>query len=176
MSKNTGSDVIGALSALLDYGFDRPAWHGPNLRGALRGLSAELAARRPAAGRHCIWELALHCAYWKYAACRRLTGEGARGSFPRRPSNFPRLPERPDAAAWAADLALLDETHRRLRAAVAAFPERRLSEDLGKTSALRLIGGIAAHDVYHAGQIRLLIKLLDGKRRGGKRATAASAV
>jgi len=164
MSKHTESDVIGALTALVDYGFDRPAWHGPNLRGALRGLTAAQAARRPAPGRHCIWELALHCAYWKYAACRRLTGEGARGSFPRRPSNFPRLPERPDAAAWAADLALLDETHRRLRAAVAAFPARRLSESLGKTSALRLICGIAAHDVYHAGQVRLLIKLLSAKR------------
>lgn len=73
---------IRLLLALLDEGFDRAAWHGPNLRGALRGLTAAHAAQRPAPGRHCIWEIALHCAYWKYAVCRRLTGEGARGSFP----------------------------------------------------------------------------------------------
>ncbi len=164
MTRGEGTDVVEALAGLLDEAYDRPAWHGPNLRGALRGLAAAAAARRPAPGRHCIWEIALHCAYWKYAVRRRLTGEGARGSFPRRPSNWPRLPERPDAAAWRSDLALLDDAHEKLRAAVAAFPARRLGERRGQSTAARLIYGIAAHDVYHAGQIRLLIKLAGSKR------------
>ncbi len=164
MAKANATDPVAVLTSLLDEGFDRPGWHGPNLRGALRGLSARDAARRPAPGRHCIWEIALHCAYWKYAVCRRLTGEGARGSFPRRPSNWPRMPERPGAATWREDLALLDEAHAALRAAVAAFPARRLGERRGKGTAGRLIYGIAAHDVYHAGQIRLIIKLLGPKR------------
>ncbi|HVN76040.1 MAG TPA: DinB family protein [Thermoanaerobaculaceae bacterium] len=163
MAHRRGSDAIKVLTDLLDEGFDAPAWHGPNLRGALKGLTASQAARRPAPGRHCIWEIALHCAYWKYAVRRRLTGEGARGSFPRRPSNWPRLPERPDTAAWRADLALLDESHRLLRAAVASFPARRLGERHGRSTAGRLIYGIAAHDLYHAGQVRLLIKLLGAK-------------
>ena len=164
MAKRGETTVVGVLIDLLDEAFDRPAWHGPNLRGALRGLTAEEAARRPEPGRHCIWELALHCAYWKYAACRRLTGEGARGSFPRRPSNFPRMPARPDAAAWKADLLLLDEMHSLLRGTVASFPARRLGERMGRSTAVRLIYGIAAHDLYHAGQVRLLIKLVGAKR------------
>jgi hypothetical protein len=159
MTSKPVTSEVKLLLALLDEGFDKPGWHGPNLRGALRRLTAAQAALRPAPGRHCIWEIALHCAYWKYAVCRRLTRQGVRGSFPRRPSNWPRLPESPAAATWTADLALLDETHLKLRAAVAAFPARRLGEHRGKSTAGRLIYGIAAHDLYHAGQVRLLIKL-----------------
>jgi len=71
---------ITAILDLIDQAFDHHAWHGTNLRGSLRGLSAEDAAWRPAAGRHSIWELAVHAAYWKYVVRRRLTGE-KKGSF-----------------------------------------------------------------------------------------------
>ena len=63
------------LLALVDEAYDRRSWHGPNLRGSLRGLSAAEAAWRPSPGRHSAWEIAVHAAYWKYAAWRRLTGE-----------------------------------------------------------------------------------------------------
>jgi uncharacterized damage-inducible protein DinB len=166
VSARSATTKIKLLLALLDEAYDHPAWHGPNLRGALRGLSAEQAAWRPGAGRNSIWEIALHCAYWKYAVHRRLSGEGRRGSFPRKPSNWPALPARPGAATWKADLALLDEQHRRLRENVAASPDEKLGRRLGKSTATRLIYGIAAHDLYHAGQIRLLIKLSGGKQPG----------
>ncbi len=52
----SGSDAVGLLLALLDEAFDHKAWHGTNLRGSLRGLSARAAAWRPAAGRHNVWE------------------------------------------------------------------------------------------------------------------------
>jgi hypothetical protein len=74
-----------ALLDLVDEAFDRKSWHGTNLRGAIRGVSAALAALR--AG--------------------RLS----------RPVGAERYP--------------------------AAF----------------LIRGVAAHDLYHAGQIQLLKKL-----------------
>jgi hypothetical protein len=93
----------------------RRAWHGTNLRGSLRRVSAAEAAFRPQPARHNIWELALHCAYWKYTVRRRLLGE-KRGSFPLAGSNFFRRPEgAPRDADWKRDVALLDETHRRLR-------------------------------------------------------------
>jgi len=166
VSARNATPEIKLLLALLDEAYDHPAWHGPNLRGALRGLSGEQAVWRPAPGRNSIWQIALHCAYWKYAVYRRLSGEGARGSFPRKPSNWPALPSRCEAASWKADLALLDEQHRRLREGVATFPAERLGRSLGKSTAVRLIYGIAAHDLYHAGQVRLLIKLSGGKRKG----------
>lgn len=154
---------IGILLHLFDEAFDRKAWHGPNLWGTVRVLSAEDAAWRPAPGRHSIQELALHCAYWKYAVRRKLTG-AKRGSFPLKGSNFfPR--EGPTAlAAWAGDLALLREEHRKLREAVEAFPARKLRRRAPKSrrTFLGLIAGAAAHDVYHTGQIRLILRLAKG--------------
>jgi uncharacterized damage-inducible protein DinB len=69
-------------------------------------------------------------------------------------------PGRATEAAWRADIALLGNEHRLLREAVAAFPSRRLSERSGSggVSPFDLIAGVAAHDLYHAGQVQLLKK------------------
>ena len=152
--------AISMLLASLDEAFDHKAWHGANLRGSLRGLTAQQAARRPAPGRHNIWEIAVHAAYWKYAVRRTITDE-KRGSFPLRGSNwFPR--EEPDAIAWRRDLELLGAEHRQLRAVVAALPAARLNQLSAKKvyTIGGLIRGIAAHDLYHGGQIQLLKRLV----------------
>jgi uncharacterized damage-inducible protein DinB len=153
---------LALLLRLLDEGFDRKAWHGPNLRGALRRVDVETASHRPAPGRHTIWEIAVHAAYWKYAVRRRITAE-PRGSFPYKGSNWFARPApgvHPDdrPAAWAADLALLDEQHRLLRAAVAALAPAVLDviPPGCKLTSQESVYSIAMHDVYHAGQVRLL--------------------
>jgi hypothetical protein len=138
------------LLEFLDEAFDKKSWHGPNLLGALRGVTATQAALRVFPGKHNIWELTLHCAYWKYTVRRRLTGE-KRGSFVLKGSNFFERPLPGDAseAAWKADLKILREEHLRLRKVVAALKQEDASQR-------HLIRGVAAHDLYHAGQIRLL--------------------
>src|ERR1043166_3458917 len=107
---------IAWLLDLLDEAFDKKSWHGPNLRSSIRGVTAAEAAWRPAPGRHNIWELALHAAYWKYAARRRLEG-GKRGGFALPGSNFFPRPEpgRRGEADWRADRALLEREHQALR-------------------------------------------------------------
>ena len=97
------------LLAALDEAFDKKSWHGPNLRGAIRGVSAEQASWRPEGGRHNIWELTLHAAYWKYVVRRRLLKE-KRGSFALAGSNFFERPEGGAAteAAWKKDIAILE--------------------------------------------------------------------
>jgi hypothetical protein len=138
------------LLSIIDQAYDRKSWHGPNLRGSIRGLSLKQAAWRPDGKRHNIWEIVVHAAYWKYVVRRKLTGE-PRGSFPLKGSNWFRRPEECTEKAWKSDVALLDQMHRSVRDAIA-----------GSTAGdLKLISGIAAHDVYHAGQIQLLKKLSD---------------
>jgi hypothetical protein len=157
---------LSLLLHLLDEAYEKQAWHGPNLRGSIRGLGPAQAAWRPAKGRHNVWEIVVHAAYWKYVARRRLRGE-KRGSFPLKGSNwFPR-PEATTEEAWRADIALLDEMHRGLRQAVADLAPEDLDRTPtgSKVSNLRLIAGIAAHDVYHAGQIQLLKRLVGIKKR-----------
>jgi uncharacterized damage-inducible protein DinB len=151
---------IKVLLACLDQAFDHKSWHGTNLRGSIRGLSAQLAAWRPAPKRHNIWEIVVHTAYWKYAVLRRLTG-ARRGSFPLAGSNWFARPQESTEAAWKADVAMLAETHKSLRAAIAAMHAKTLQQTSqgSRFTNFALISGIAAHDLYHAGQIQLLKRL-----------------
>jgi hypothetical protein len=143
------------ILTLLDEAYGKPAWHGPNLKQSIRGVTAKQAAWRPGPGRHNIWEVTLHAAYWKYVARRRVEG-GKRGSFVLKGSNFFARPEKGKLgeAAWKADKALLDREHRALREAVAKVLRTDPAPKL-----LRHLYGVAFHDVYHAGQIRLLRRL-----------------
>jgi hypothetical protein len=143
------------ITALLAEAFDRKSWHGTNLRGSLRNVTAKEAIKRPSRERHNIWELTLHCAYWKYTIRRRLSGE-KRGSFARKGSNWFQIDDTSDTSdkAWRADVALLTAEHRSLMDAIGAASDQKIS---GMAS---LIRGIAAHDLYHAGQIQLLKRLV----------------
>ncbi|HVS74318.1 MAG TPA: DinB family protein [Candidatus Acidoferrales bacterium] len=145
----------GLLLKILDEAYWKRTWHGPNLRQSLRGVTAKQAAWRPAPGRHNIWELAVHAAYWKYAMRRRLEG-GKRGSFALQGSNFFERPGKggSNEAAWRADKGLLEREHVALRGSV------KKAIRAGRAARfVRQIFGVAFHDVYHAGQIRLLRRL-----------------
>ena len=123
------------------------------MRGSLRGVESALAAWRPTAARHNIWELVVHAAYWKYVVRRRLTGE-KRGSFSLEGSDWILRPQAETEEAWKADLAVLAAEHRLLRETV-----RTLAPLAFTAKAARMIRGAAMHDVYHAGQITLLKRM-----------------
>lgn len=150
---------IALLLRQLDQAFDVRSWHGPNLMGALRGLKGDVLVWRPQPGRHNIAELAVHAAYWKYRVFRLISEDEPR-SFDLPGSNFFER-ERVTDAEWKADIRLLRVWHGRLAEAVEGFPPRRLLERVGRDpfSFAELIGGAAAHDLYHAGQIQLIKRM-----------------
>jgi DinB superfamily len=156
----TPAAEIALILRLLDESYEKKAWHGPNLRGSIRGVEPNIAAWRPATARHNIWEHVVHAAYWKYAVRRRILGE-KKGSFPLKGSNWFVRPGGITGQAWQADVALLDETHNSLRAAVAALSPKDLcvTPRGSKVGNVAILTGIASHDVYHAGQIQLLKRL-----------------
>src|SRR5258706_1772856 len=151
---------ITQLLAILDQAYNRPSWHGANLRGAIRRVSPAQAAWRPGPRRHNIWETIIHAAYWKYAASRRFV-DLPQGSFHYKGSNWFRSPEMASARAWKEDVELLDRMHALLRGAVAKLSRKQLyATPTGKkVSNFAVLSGIAAHDLYHAGQIQLLKRL-----------------
>jgi hypothetical protein len=157
---DTPAPEIALLLRLLDQAFDKKSWHGPNLRGSIRGLTAEQAGWRPRPGRHSIADVVAHTAYWKYAVRRKLRGD-QRGSFGLKGSNWFRLPDPLTEADWRQLVELLTAEHWTLRAAVAAVDPVRLDRPIppGRTRAVDLIQGIAAHDLYHAGQVQVLKRL-----------------
>jgi hypothetical protein len=149
-----------SILLLLNEGFSKGAWHGPNLLGSLRGLTLRQLLYRPRPNGHNIWELAVHCAYWKYAARNRLVS-GPRGTFPLEGSNF--FPREGGLALthWKKDLALLKQQHQALAATIFGLDRRTLDRRVkgSRNTVRRLALGIAAHDIYHAGQISLLKRM-----------------
>lgn len=162
----SSGQVVGLLLSMVDQAFNRKAWHGTNFRGSLMRVSAEQAAWRPGAGRHNIWEIVVHVAYYKYVLWRRITGE-KRGAFPYSAEKtwgdwFSR-PDRISDAAWKSDLALLKEYHDKLREVVANLDPSIDPKTWAKTE-YQVIGA-AYHDIYHAGQIQLLKRIYHARKK-----------
>jgi uncharacterized damage-inducible protein DinB len=136
-------------------------WHGPSLTDALKGVTAEQAARRPIPRAHTIWELVLHLAAWRREVARRLDGQRA-GDPPE--GDWPPMPETTDAGWRTAKRDLL-RSHRTLLAAIAELTPGRLQKPVKDyresksgvgATVYRTLHGIAHHDAYHAGQIAIL--------------------
>jgi hypothetical protein len=73
-------------------------------------------------------------------------------------SNFFSRPEKGklNEAAWSADKKLLEREHRALHMTVAKVLRTARAAKL-----LPQLYGVAFHDIYHAGQIRLLRRLME---------------
>jgi len=151
---------VALLLHQISLAYDARSWHGPNLRGSLRGVSLDAACYRPQPGRHNVWELVVHCAYWKYRVCRLLSPTAPR-SFTVPGSDWFERPAERTARAWREDMRLLDQWHLALREAVAGVDPDRLGRPArrGEFTVLELISGAVAHDLYHAGQIRLVRRM-----------------
>jgi uncharacterized damage-inducible protein DinB len=143
----------------LSRAYSGKAWHGPSLKFLLRGITAEQAAARPIADAHSIWELVLHIAAWDGAVCDRILS-GKNTTLP--PSeNFPTVIDT-SSAAWKAALKRLEQGHKRLLSAMHGFKDSKLDRKLGNRdySFYITMHGAIQHDLYHAGQIAILKKLV----------------
>lgn len=165
--KNSGRRAL--LLRAIDEAFDKSGWLGTNLRAAIRRAPAREAAWPPKPGRRTIAEIVLHCAYWKYAVARRITG-GKRGAFPLKGGNWFAVPKRLSERQWKQYVALLDEAHRAFRETVANAPWSRLTAAYGSSGVLAAhVHGIAMHDAYHTGQIKTIRALYKQVTAGTKR-------
>jgi uncharacterized damage-inducible protein DinB len=147
----------------LHESYGGPAWHGPSVTEALAGVDASTASHKPSADRNSIHELVLHLAHGRHLLIERLTGAPL-ADFPRslREPWWPVPSEEQTEARWRSDLALLDDYHSRLIAAIGSASGAQLQHvpgEGGGYSVARQLLGMALHDTYHAGQIRLLALL-----------------
>lgn len=143
----------------LSRAYSGKAWHGPSLRTILKGVTAAQAAQRLVPGAHSIWELVLHTAAWDRVVCERMQG-GKTTELPPE-QNFPTVTDTSETA-WKKTLKDLDKQHRELEAAMRKFPDAKLNRNLGggDYSYYVTMHGAVQHDLYHAGQIAILKKLV----------------
>ena len=147
----------GRIGDRLQRSYEGDAWHGPPLRELLEGVSAAQAAAKPVAGAHSIWEIALHIGVYEDVVRRRVEGEPV-GELPEAEA-WPKVGET-SPAAWRGTLARFEEGHRRLWQALTGFPDARLPDTVpGHDFPFYImLNGIIEHDLYHAGQIALLMR------------------
>jgi uncharacterized damage-inducible protein DinB len=144
----------------LKRAYEGNAWHGPSVREALAGITAEQAHTRPLSHAHSIWELVRHIAVWEDAGRRRLQGDRAQIEISS-PQDWP-LADDTSEAAWEQAKASLDRGHHALVEAIEHLPESRLDEPIleGMSTVYVTLHGVIQHDLYHAGQIAMLKKAL----------------
>ena len=150
----------------LERTYEGSAWHGPSVREALDGITAEQAAARPLPGAHTIWELAHHIAVWEDVGRSRLEGDRAQINISS-PEDWPPADDTSEAA-WEQAKASLDRGHQALTEAIARLNESRLDEPVleGMSTVYVTLHGVIQHDLYHAGQIALLKKALTAGSAG----------
>jgi len=148
----------GHLLDLIDLAFDKRSWHGANLMSAIRGVDAE-QARRSIRGRKTIWEQLLHAAYWKSVVIAKIAKESV---WERKGSNWVKMPRPGNEKQWKADVEMIRGLHEKLREVVRKRREKLSAKEVW------MVQGAAFHDVYHAGQIKLLRRMMRGSvvRRG----------
>lgn len=164
MKKNLPTSEAARIADQLRRAFDGTAWHGPALLELLEDVDVPTAAAKPLNDVHGIWELVLHIAAWDGAACRRLAGEKTQ---PKGAENFPVVPPKPTAAQWRRTIRHASGAHHTLVKTVERLPDARLWERVpGKRyDFYHMLHGVVQHELYHAGQIAILKKVLVGRRR-----------
>src|SRR6202035_3217225 len=153
---------IESFADQLERAFRGGAWHGPAVAEALAGADEAVAAARPVAGAHSIWELVHHLTVWNEVPRRRLDGERLQKLPPER--DFPPVGDR-SAEAWKAALQALEDSHAALHARVLDLADTQLDDPVaGSDATVRgMLFGVLQHNAYHAGQITFLRKAAGGR-------------
>ena len=155
---------VARISDQLQRAFNGEAWHGPSVLKILNGVTAEQAAAHPIPGAHSIWELTLHIAAWENACRRRLKGDPAQLSDG---EDWPSI-EDTGEEAWQDTQQHLRDNHQALLDAIAALDDSKLDRPIIEnaetpfSSVYVTLHGAVQHDLYHAGQIAILKKAIEG--------------
>jgi uncharacterized damage-inducible protein DinB len=152
------------ISDQFQRAFNGQAWHGPSVQTILQGVTAAQAAARPVPGAHSIWELTLHIAAWESACRRRLQGDRAQLTDE---EDWPQMDDTSENA-WLGAKEKLSVEHKALLEAITSADETKLDRPIIEDSEtpfssvyVTLHGGVQ-HTLYHAGQIAILKKALEG--------------
>jgi len=137
------------------------AWHGDPVWKVLEDITPEQAATSASPTAHSIWELVSHMTFWETEVYRRL-----KHLPPRSPQNlnFPAAPT-PTGANWSRTLDEFRQSNRDFRSALSELHDSQLDQPLpGRDkSAYVELHGVIQHNLYHAGQIALLRKIVGTK-------------
>jgi uncharacterized damage-inducible protein DinB len=166
MMKTRGSRALDLVRSI----YDGDPWHGSSIVGLLEDVSASDAAAHPIPGAHSIWDLVRHMTAWTDEVSARLSGRHAKDPDQ---GDWPEAGRAADPG-WQTAVEALAASQRALADVVPTVPDTRWDAPVGDTrdasiathsTHLETLEGLAAHHAYHAGQIALLKRWLESRRR-----------
>lgn len=133
-----------------------PAWHGDPVMEILRRMNADQAARRLMPSAHSAWEILNHMIAWQEHTARMCEGGGStplEGEADWPPVSIS------GEAAWTAAVERFQKSADHLIQIVSGWTEAQLAHTVqGRDFTFKvLVHGIAHHNLYHSGQIGLII-------------------
>lgn len=153
----TGEKLIQELEEVLSG----EPWYGPSIYDILGRVTFESAYERPLPAAHNVAEIILHMLSWTEEVMDRLNGMTAgnpsSGDWPE-----PGAPDEQKWQLWIDDLKLANVN---LVKIIAGFPEAQWLEPINDKRGYapvatykELVRGFIQHQIYHAGQIAVLVK------------------
>ena len=147
------------MEKLLKRVYDGEPWHGPSVKDMLTGITPEMAAATPIPGAHSIWEIVLHMTCWKKVVNQRLFALLL--VEPKPEENWPIVPEI-NKSTWNRSLLEMDYAQRKLCESLLGLSDSRLGDRVPgkKYNNYFMLHGLIQHDLYHAGQMALMKKMV----------------
>jgi uncharacterized damage-inducible protein DinB len=135
-------------------------WYGDNVFSFLSGISAERAAIKPERLNHSIAEIVCHMTAWRCFATEKMKGNAAYEVLDTE-LNWRKIMKL-NEAEWKTIQDDLLKSQTELLQQIEQMPESMLVARVdGRKYNFRLmLQGIAQHDIYHAGQISMIKKLV----------------
>ena len=136
---------------IVSHTFEKNAWHGPAVKEVLDNIKPEHANLR-IGNSHSVEELIRHMAGWRGFVTKKL--EGDKGFDLTEEQNFPAARNLNEA------IQLLEQSQRDLIKALEKTPDDLLEQQVPgrQYKYFTMLHGIIHHDIYHAGQIVLILK------------------
>ncbi len=147
----------------LEEAFDGQPWYGESLLGKLASIDHQIVNHRAHPSKNSIARLVQHIIAWRTFAVKKLQGDTA---FDVTPETDWTDIEIKTAAEWKQLLDRLKETQQTIVGRLSATDEAFLVQQVpGREYDYQyLIEGITQHDIYHLGQIGLIVKIAEEKK------------
>ena len=135
---------------IINHTFEKNAWHGPAVKEVLANIKPEYADLR-VGNSHSVEELIRHMAAWRGYVVKKLEGD----------EKFDLTDEQsfPGAQNLNEAIQLLEQSQKNLVRALEKTPDDLLGQKVpGRPyKFFTMLHGIIHHDLYHAGQIMLIL-------------------
>lgn len=145
--------------------YEGGSWNDESSMEKLKSVDEHTAFVQPVPGKHCVAEILWHSIYWRTVLIKQIQGDSKFRKDTEKEQNFLPL-ETLKQKGWNNLIAELKQSQQLLIELLNERKDDFLQEEFspGKSFDYQ-IEGIIHHDIYHLGQIGLVISLINGRQK-----------